>query len=388
MGMYTEEGVLTSWLRPAGARVEIGEPIAEVTTEKATFEIPAVAAGILHPVAQVGTSLRVEMLMGYIVGDGEQAPQATLQETIVSPVASEGLRGSAGPQEHPPSQGQLRSSPAARRLAAQLGIDLTQIIGSGPGGRIVEADILAKVPQPGHESRTGRSPGARIRSKVSLSGNRRAVADRLRRSLSTAASTTLTREVDASALVKTRQSLAKEMDAAPSYDALFIRLFAAALRENPELNATLDDNSIVLLDEVHIGFAVAVSGGLVVPVVHNADGLSLAEVARAVRDLAERARANRLRPTDIEGGTASITNLGNHGVDAFTPILNSPESAILGIGRIAQRPVVHDGAVTVGHTCILSLTFDHRIADGIPAAQVLEAIARRMNDRAFLAGLL
>ncbi len=387
MGMYTEEGVLTAWLRPAGARVEAGEPIVEITTEKATFEIPAPAGGILHPVAEVGTNLRVEALMGYILGQGERAPVVTIEKTAPTLASREASPASSAPQGSQPATGVVRASPAARRLAAQHGIDLTQVIGSGPGGRIVEADVLAKVSQRDTTAVGTPSAGRRIRKRVPLVGIRRSVAERLRHSLATAASTTLTREADAGILVAARQRLAEKMGGALPYNALFIKLLAVALRERPELNAILEDDSIVVLDEVHIGFAVAVSGGLVVPVVHGADFAPLVEVVRAVQELSDRALTGRLRPADVEGGTATITNLGGFGIDAFTPILNAPQSVILGIGRIAERPVVRDAALTVGQTCILSLTFDHRVADGVPAAQLLDAVVRRMKDEQFFTAL-
>jgi pyruvate dehydrogenase E2 component (dihydrolipoamide acetyltransferase) len=387
MGMYTEEGVLTAWLRPGGARVEAGEPIVEITTEKATFEIPAPAAGILHPVAEVGTNLRVEALMGYILAEGEKTPAATVEKADAAPPSREASYAGSAPQESQRVARMVRASPAARRLAAQHGIDLTQLAGSGPGGRVVEADVLAGLAQRDATAVNAPSAGRRIRKRVPLVGLRRTIAERLRHSLATAASTTLTREADTSTLVAARQHLAEKRGDALPYDALFIKLLAAALRERPELNAILESDSIVLLEEVHVGFAVALPGGLVVPVVHDADSAPLEKVVRAVQELSDRARTGRLRPADVEGGTATITNLGGFGIDAFTPILNAPQSVILGIGRIAERPVVRDAALTVGQTCILSLTFDHRIADGVPAAQLLDAVVRRMNDEQFFTAL-
>jgi pyruvate dehydrogenase E2 component (dihydrolipoamide acetyltransferase) len=170
-------------------------------------------------------------------------------------------------------------------------------------------------------------------------------------------------------------------------DALFIKLLATALRQHPELNATVENDAILVFDEVHIGFAVSVPGGLLAPVVRHADKEPLISVAQAVRDLSDRARAGQLRPEDMIGGTATISNLGTHGIDAFTPILNPPQSVILGIGRIAPRPVICDGQVTAGHTCILSLTFDHCVTDGAPGAQLLETMARLMSDNEYLMAL-
>jgi pyruvate dehydrogenase E2 component (dihydrolipoamide acetyltransferase) len=216
-----------------------------------------------------------------------------------------------------------------------------------------------------------------------MAGLRRSLADRLRNSLATAASTTLTREVSADVLIEARQKLTERLGEAPSYDALFIKLLAAALRERPELNAIIENDKIVRFQEINIGFAVAVPNGLIVPAVRNADSAPFGEIVKTVKDLTDRVLAGRLHPADVEGGTATISNLGGHGVDAFTPILNGAQSAILGVGRIARRPVVRENELAIGHTCVLSLTFDHRVTDGAPAALLLDAVARRMNDQWF-----
>jgi pyruvate dehydrogenase E2 component (dihydrolipoamide acetyltransferase) len=387
--MYTEEGVLTAWLRPAGTRVTSGDPIAEITTEKATFEISAPEEGILHPVASVGTTLRVEVLMGYILRDGEAVPADTVGGTRVTPRSATPADLSSSPSAEPPSAGPLRATPVAKRLAAQHGIDLKQVAGSGPGGRIVEADIQALVAK--HES-TGKMPAAESQSRAAtrlpMAGLRRSLAERLRTTLSTAASTTLTREASADVLVAARRTLSEKLGEAPSYDALFIKLFAAALREWPELNSIIENDCILRLQEIDIGFAVAVPSGLIVPVVPSADSAKFGELVATVKDLTERAVAGRLQPAHLEGGTATISNLGSIGIDAFTPILNGSQSAILGIGRIIQRPIVRNAELAIGHTCILSLTFDHRVADGAPAARLLDAVVRRMNDDSFFNSLV
>ena len=266
---------------------------------------------------------------------------------------------------------------------------LQQVKGTGPGGRIVEADILALVSKPAIAVQA-RAPAADrpAPERIPLVGLRRSLADRLRTTLSTAASTTLTREVNADILVTARRALSQKLGQAPSYDSLFIKLFAAALHERSELNATIDNNSIVRYKEINVGFAVALLHGLIIPVIRNADCASFREIAAAVKDLADRALNNRLQPAHLEGGTATISNLGVHGIDAFTPILNGAQAAILGIGRIAERPVARGGQLNVGHTCVLSLTFDHRVADGAPAALLLDAVARRMNDESFFNSLV
>jgi pyruvate/2-oxoglutarate dehydrogenase complex dihydrolipoamide acyltransferase (E2) component len=381
--MYTEEGVLTAWLRAAGSRVILGDAVAEITTEKATFEIPAPEAGTLHVVAAVGTTLRVEALMGYILQDGEAVPSAA-HATLVSE-SRVPAHVSSAINEGPPVDGPLRATPVAKRIAAQHNIDLKQVKGSGPGGRIVEADIQALIAK--HAPAVSTEAGRQTSGRVPMTGLRRSLAERLRNTLSTAASTTLTREASADLLVVARQSLAAKLGQAPSYDALFIKLFAAALREHSELNAVIEGDSIVRLADINVGFAVAVPNGLIVPVVPDADSTPFGTIVEKVKCLTKRALAGRLQPADVEAGTATISNLGSHSVDAFTPILNGSQSVILGIGRIIQRPVVRNAELAIGHTCVLSLTFDHRVADGAPAALLLDNVVRRMNEEQFFASL-
>lgn len=348
-GMYTAEGNLGRWLVPAGSMIEAGDLIVEVVTEKATYEVESPGSGILHPVAVEGENLTVEGLIGWLLAEGETIPEPE------------------GEKRSEPER--IKVSPLARRLAAEKGVDLAALTGSGPGGRIVEADVLAAAaPVP-------RETAWKIRERIPLAGTRKTIGERLRRTVDTAVSLTLTREVRVDALVAERKSLGI------SWDAVFVKFFAEALREQPELNAVIEGGEILLLDEVHVGFAVSLPEGLVVPVVRDADSRPLAEIAQDIIELADRARSGSLRPQDVLGGTATVTNLGAHGIDAFTPVLNPPQSAILGVGRIAQRPVVENGKIAVGWTCVLSLTFDHRVTDGAPAADLLAAVARRMNDR-------
>lgn len=395
-GMYTAEGNLGRWLQPAGSRVEAGEIIAELITEKATYDVEAPASGILHPLAEEGASLQVEGLIGWILEEGEAAPTAVSESSPEAqgavPAASDagtvgsvGTLAGAGPV---PAAESLRASPVARRIAAEHGIDLRRLTGTGPGGRIVEADVVA-ARQRTSVAAHPRSPWV-LRGRLPLAGARRAIGERLRRTLETAVSLTLTREVRAEALVAARADLAARLGASIPYDALLLKIFADALRERPALLAVIEAGEILLLDEVHLGLAVSVSekaGGLVAPVVRDVDRRPIGSVAEDVRALTAKARAGTLRPEDVLGGVATITNLGAYGIDAFTPVLNPPQSVILGVGRIAARPVVDEGRLAVGTTCVLSLTFDHRVADGAPAAELLDAVAQRMNDPVYLAGL-
>ncbi len=366
LGSYTAEGKLIGWLKPAGARVEAGEPVAEIETEKATYEVEAAASGILHPVASPGADLPLEAVIGFLLEEGEAPPEGSggISSQLTVKTAPPKFEG----PEIPVVQ-DLHASPIAKRLARVYGVDLTGIVGSGPGGRIVEADVMAA------------SRVRKIRRQLPLTGMRGTIAQRMRQSLVTAASVTITREVEAEILVAARKRLQITLGPHLPYDALFVKLFADSLQEHPELNAVVEQDAILVLEEINIGFAVAVPGGLLVPVVHNAASTSLLEIARRTTQLRERALAGRLRTQDVTGGTATISNLGAYSVDAFTPILNPPESVVLGVGRIAERAIASGGHVAPASTCVLSLTFDHRVADGVLAAQLLDAVARRMTDR-------
>jgi pyruvate dehydrogenase E2 component (dihydrolipoamide acetyltransferase) len=322
-------------------------------------------------------------LMGYILQDGEAVPSAA----NANPLSESGVPVpvAAAVNDGPSYAGPLRATPVAKRIAAQHNIDLQHVKGSGPGGRIVEADVQALIAKRGFVE--AMSPGHQSAERIAMTGLRRSLAERLHKTLATAASTTLTREASADLLVVARQKLASMLGQPPSYDALFIKLFAAALRERLEFNAVIEGDSIARFAEINVGFAVAVPNGLIVPVVPNADSAPFGNIVETVRNLTARALAGRLQPADLEAGTATISNLGSHGVDAFTPILNGSQSVILGIGRITQRPVVRKSELAIGHTCVLSLTFDHRVADGAPAALLLDAVVRRMNDEQFFFSL-
>jgi len=369
--MYTAEGSLGRWLVAAGARVEAGDPIVEITTEKASYEVEAPASGILHPTAVEGESLTVEGLLGWILAEGEAPPAADS-----SPAPSM----EPTPVRRAPLPSGVKASPAARRLAADKGVDLAGLTGTGPGGRIVEADVLALAQK---AAPAPREVPWRVRERIPLIGLRKTIAERLRWSFAEAIPLTLTREVRAEALVDARSRLGGEIP----WDALLIKIFADSLRERPELNALLRDGEILVLDEIHVGFAVSLPGGLVVPVVRDADVRPLAAIAAEVAKLAASARAGTLRPQDVLGGTITLSNLGGHGIDAFTPVLNPPQSAVLGVGRIAERLVVEEGKLAAGRSCVLSLTFDHRVADGAPAAELLGSVARRMADVEYLGDL-
>jgi pyruvate dehydrogenase E2 component (dihydrolipoamide acetyltransferase) len=374
-GMYTAEGTLTAWKKPSGDWVEAGETVLEIETEKAVQEVQAPVSGVLHHVLDPGARLQVESLIGYVLERGEEPPVPSAAASQSPSTHSSAMTSPTGPRR------EVRASPIAKRLAAEHGIELAALKGTGPAGRIVEGDVRAAMSRlPDQETIPDVVPARR----VPMSVMRRRIGTRLRSGVANAVSVTLTREVRAEALVNARASLTKRLGQAIPYDAFFIKLLAAGLRQFPLLNATIDDEELVVFSEVNVGFAVALEDGLLVPVIRAADSRTLKDVAIAVRKLSATAKAGELTPVDTAGGTATVTNLGAYGIDAFTPVLNPPQAIVLGIGRIQSRPVVENGSVVPGTTTVLSLTFDHRVTDGATAATLLNVVASSLADAALL----
>jgi pyruvate dehydrogenase E2 component (dihydrolipoamide acetyltransferase) len=390
--MYTAEGKLIRWLRASGARVEAGEAVVEIETEKAIHELEAPAAGILHAIANPEESLQVEALIGYVLAEGEALPNESSDHPAShsSPSSATATAASAAAPAR-----EVRASPIARRLASENNIDLASLAGSGPGGRIVEADVraalaAASAPATFAVASASAAPaapsavsGLAVRERVPMTSIRKTIVQRLRYAVEEAVPLTLTREVRADVLRSVRSRLA-EKGTTVSYDAMLIKTLGMTLRQDPRLNASIQDDSICVYDSINVGFAVAVAGGLLVPVVVDADRQSLVQIEQVVRRLADAARAGRLASSDVAGGTVTVTNLGAYGVDAFTPVLNPPQAAILGVGRIVSRPIVEGDRIVPGSTSVLSLTFDHRVCDGAPAAQLLGNLANLLSDEAQL----
>jgi len=404
LGMYMVEGTLARWLVPPGASVKVGDAVLEIENEKAVTEIVAPAGGIVEQVAAAGEIVPVRGVLGRVLAASEVQGHGAGAEASPAPADTP---ASAAPTAPSNPAGEVKASPLARKLAAQHGIDLAALTGTGPGGRISEADVQAAVqaatakaaepPGPVSSRSSGQAlsevAGEASRSvlrRIPLTGRRKVIAQRMAASLATAAQLTVMREVDASALVQARQALvarAAEIGVRVSYDAILAKALAAALKEQPALNAVIEGDEVVVLDEVHVGIATATPAGLVVPVVRNVDTISLAAVARAIDDFAARAAAGKLLPDEMAGGTVTLTNIGLFGIDTFTPILNPPESAILGVGRIAPRPVVSDGGLFIRPTMHLSLTWDHRVADGAEAGLLVKRVAELIGDAGYLSGL-
>lgn len=369
LGWTMEEGTLVEWLKQDGDQVEAGDIIFTVESDKAINEIESFDSGILYippDAPQPGDTLPIGAVLGFLLGPGEGPPAAAPASPAVEKEAESSPQQSAPsrPRSVRPQGKKSRSaiSPRALRLATELGVDLSTLQGTGRSGRIVERDVRAAAADPSPDR-----PEATIR---------RSIARRLTESHVETAPVTLSTEADATDFV----ALRAELDVPHlTYNDLFLKLTAVALAEHPDLNASWRNGSVHRHDEIHIGIAVDTNAGLLVPVITNVDARDLSDLARETSDLVQTARQGDLKAEHLQGGTFTITNLGAYGIDVFTPILNLPECAILGVGRIAARPAVYEGRVVPRDMVALSLTFDHRVVDGGPAARFLDTVRRHVE---------
>jgi pyruvate dehydrogenase E2 component (dihydrolipoamide acetyltransferase) len=380
LGMAMKKGAVTKWLKAEGEVVQEGADLFELATEKISAVVPAPASGLLgRVVAQPGAELPVGALLALIGDQGDAFPAAEelagVPAASPAPAPAAATAPAAAAATAPRSGEAAPASPAARRRARELGVDIAQVPPSAPGKRIMVEDVegfaAAAEAQP--------APAGQV---VPFAGIRKVVAERLTESLQTTAQVTIAREAEAGGLVARRAALAAGFEAATgvrlTYTDLLVETVAELLGDHPLLNATLTEQGIVCAPTVHMGVAVALEDGLIVPVIRDAGGRPLAEIARDRADLAARAQAGTLTLDEVEGGTFTISNLGGFGADAFTPIVNPPQCAILGVGRIVDKPVAVAGTVQVRPTLWLSLTFDHRIVDGAPAARFLQQLGDRL----------
>ena len=362
LSLTMKEGTVVQWYKREGETVTKGEPLVEVLSEKVTYDVEAPASGVLRKI---------------LVPDGEDAPVNAVLAVITAPeeeFREEELLIEAEPTPVAEKTAtimkkseRIRASPAAKRLAREHGVDLSQVTGTGPEGRIVEADVQRFI-----EQVSGLLP--KVRETVPLTGVKKTSAERVAQSFRTAPHCTLMMEVD-----MTKTVALKEKEGF-SYTEILVKAVAKALRQHPVMNSTLQNDVLKIFEDVNIGVAVATEKGLVVPVIRNADKKSLAEISTALKMLQEKARAGKLEKEDITGGTFTITNLGMYDVICFTPIINPPEAAILGVGKIFQKPVAAEEKAEFKPAMFLSLTFDHRIVDGAPAARFLQSIKHFLEN--------
>jgi pyruvate dehydrogenase E2 component (dihydrolipoamide acetyltransferase) len=313
---------------------------------------------------------------GDIVNQG--APIAVLEIAEPSEAPLVGVMEPPAAQEVPgPPQptGVVIASPSAKRLARELGVDLQYVTGSGPGGRIVEADVHAVAAATAAGAATGPVGGVEP-----LSAMRRTIADRLRSGLTSTAQLTIVSEADVTELAARFAAWSADWGRRATYTEAIVRACGLALRDHPRVAARWSDRGLVRAEAIDVGVAVALDDGLIVPVVRDADRKDLATLGHEIAELADRARNGTLAPTDTDGACFSVTNLGMYRIDAFTPLLNPPQTAILGVGRARPRPAVVDGVVVPRTLLTLSLTFDHQVVDGAPAAAFLEAIVSLLEQ--------
>ena len=375
LGMAQETGKVLRWLKQDGDTVRKGEPLLEVETDKVTVEIEAPADGTLAGVrVPEGTDVPVGEVIALVLAEGEVAPAAETEPRLVREVEAI----AAAPVTVPPAPARRRgplASPKARRLAKEHGVDLATLAGTGPNGAIVARDL----------------EGAR-RVVPSADGGSfevgtvwRVMAERTQRSWQEVPHFFLSRDVDASRLNSWRDAArAKPGNEKVTHTDLLVKVCAEALRRHPRINSSWRDGAIVPSDGINVAIAVATDDGLVVPVVHGADGLDLGALSARRREIAEAARAGRLRPDDVQGGSFTISNLGMYGVDAFQAIVNAPQAAILAVGRISERPWAEQGELVVRPVLTLTISFDHRVVDGARGAEFLDTLASLIEEPAGL----
>jgi pyruvate dehydrogenase E2 component (dihydrolipoamide acetyltransferase) len=390
LGLTMEEGTVTKWVKQEGDTVKAGDVILEITTDKLTSEVESEHDGVLLKiVAQEGEDIPVKGLLAYIGEAGEQvgdAPAAKAEAPAAEAAAP------AAPVA-PVAGGRIRISPLAKKTAAKLGVDYTTVAGSGPLGRIVQKDILAAAeaakaaPAPAAQAAEEKAAPKKTALElmdgdevVKLAGMRKVVSERMTKSAQEIPTVTQNVRIDVTELMAFRKKINNDLGVKYSLNDYVLKATAKALKNNKHILVSLDGDQIIKRAHVNIGMAVALEDGLIVPVIKDADKMSLGEISEAARDLAERARTNKLSMDEYKGSTFSISNLGMFGVETFNPIINQPDAGILGVCAVQDELVMDDaGAITKRQFMRISFTFDHRLIDGATAAKFELAIRDLME---------
>ena len=377
MGLTMEEGTVSAWLKKEGDAIKVGDEVLEITTDKLTHAYVSEYEGVLLKiVAQEGEDIPVKGLLGYIGQPGEAvggaaAPAPKAEEPKTAPAAE------SKPAAAPAVTGQrIRISPLARKVAAELGIDPSGIVGSGPSGRIRRQDVLAyaaakpkaaaPAPAPVMDAE-GLMEGDTVAKMAPM---RRVVSQRMLQSHTEIPPVTQVTKVDVTELMQLRKDILEKAGKKYSVNDFLLAAVARTLRAHPEMLVSYAEGQVIQRAHVNLGVAVALEGGLIVPVIREADTLTLDQVAAAAKDLAGRAKSNQLKADEYKGSTFSVTNLGMFGVESFTPIVNQPDAAILGVGCIDNELQMDDEGKLSRHQVMrLSLTYDHRLIDGAVAAR-------------------
>ena len=399
LGWSMDEGTFVEWLKHDGEKVEAGEMLFVLEGEKASQEIESFDAGILRippDAPQPGDEVVVSQLLAYLVEDGEvppfelegaakpQAPEPPRKEEPVTQATAPAPAPETQvpePASAPPSK-RTAITPRARRVARELGVEWSGLRGTGVGGRIREEDIRAaalesKAPAPVE------APPTAVRGKSTpITRIRQTIAERMVAGVNEAAPVTINTKVDASGMVALRDRFkaSDQYEFTPTYTDMVVKLVAIAVSEHPMITGQWRDDGIFIPENINVAFAVDTENGLLAPVIFDVPEKSLSRIAAESREIVDSARKGELKADQLQNGVFTITNLGGYGIDSFTPIINLPQSAILGVGRIAQEPVVLNGEVVPGETMSLSLTFDHRVIDGAPAARFLERVCQLLAE--------
>lgn len=433
LGMTMKVGKVSKWYKKEGDSVEKGENLFEVETEKITNKVESPETGIVFQVVvPEGDTVPVGTILAVIAQAGEQPEriEGIQAGEVVEMKAEAGKPGTAEAETGPLEKKRILSTPSARRLAKELGVELASVPGSGPNGRIKEADVLkfheqgppapkitplaaeiakqegldvseitgtgenGKITRQDVERALGAAKGVpqevpcQVRV-IPFEGMRRVIADNMHASLQNAAQLTAFTEVDVTEMVRFRDLVREEYKSDDSvkisYNDIIVMATARALMGHPIMNSTLVGEEILVHDTVHMGIAVALSEGLIVPKLRHAEKKNLLQIAKEVRELAQKAREGALVIEEVTDGTFTISNVSMLGMDGFTPVLNPPETGILGVGRVIEKPAVFEGEIAIRHMMTLSLTFDHRVVDGAPAMTFLKTLARYLEQPMLLA---
>ena len=391
LGLTMEEGTVSQWVKHEGDPVKTGDVLLEITTDKLTNEVTSEHDGVLlRIVAQEGEDVPVKGLLCYVGQAGESVGDAPAAAPAAAAPAAAPAAPAAAPAAVPVAAGaRLRVSPLARKTAAKLGVDLSKLTGSGPSGRIRQQDVLAAAnaaqtaaPAPAAAAAPAARPAAKGGLElmegdtvVKLAGMRKVVAQRMLQSHTEIPPVTQNTKVDVTELMKFRKMLLAETGSKYSVNDLILKATAKCLRAHPEVLVSLDGDQIIQRAHVNLGMAVALDAGLIVPVIRDADRLGLDALSAAAKDLASRAKSNKLTPDEYKGSTFSVSNLGMFGIETFTPIVNQPDAAILGVCVVEDELVMDDqGGISKHQVMRLSFTYDHRLIDGAVAAKFVMAL--------------
>ena len=407
LGMTMEKATINAWLAGEGDRVDVGQPVLVIETEKVTYEVEALDPGLLHILREPGYVAMVGEAVGRLAGN--EAELVGVQQAEPGPESSAAPTREAAPvpekapdQALPPGPAEkVKISPLARKMAGQHNLDIRKITGTGPGGRIKVKDVeeyleglnsgqasapaASEAPAAAAVWAQGEIDGKRVKDRLALTGLRGAVAEHMLRSLAVSAQLTTMGEFDATELVRMREILkarAEVLGARISYTDILVYILARVLKRNPIINSSIVGSEIVLWEDVHIGVAVSMpweqyDAGLIVPVIRNADQKSLVQISLEMKELRDKAASGRLGLEDITGGTFTLSNVGSFGQGYMfsTPIINQPQAAILLTGSIVERPLIVNGQITARSVMNWSFTFDHRAINGAPVGKFIGEVA-------------